>query len=258
MNFDLIIVNGDSFSNGDGATEQYMLETGKQTQDKISWAYFLSEQTNIPIINISLGGSSNEGIIRRTLSLFERKNFKNKNNFDFSQLGNEYSDFDFSDKKILFITQWSFFDRFNFVFKNSHLQIQSANLPECYTNSGIFEDKSNSFKMYMESKIDLDTNESNFNKFIYEYVLYNNYIKANNNNIFHVNFFIKQDFQNTQYNTLNQFNFNLITNRNINLYGLKTVNQESKGVICDYHFGVDSCKTLAKRFIDFIKKEYEL
>lgn len=248
MDFDLIIISGDSFAAGSGLIEQYMFER-KTERDKIpplSYGYFLSEKMGIPLLNISIGGASNEGIIRRSLSLLEK--------YEFYKPYDRLFNFDLSNyNKILFITQWTFFHRFTFYFENEHKQIIPNK--EVMLELNEFGDKANSFKKFLESKIDLEFDDFLcFDKFYYDYFLYNEFMKSKEN-IFHYNLFLAERLPQNLLNKIETFKTNIISDRNISFENIKTIDFETNGNIKDGHYGLKSCDILSDRIFEYLKKE---
>ena len=83
MNYDLVVINGDSFSEGNGLYRQfttykeeckyydYWLELQKHSTSEVfldrsfSWGLKIAELLGVPLLNISKSGSSNKSILRR-------------------------------------------------------------------------------------------------------------------------------------------------------------------------------------------------
>ena len=83
MKYDLVIINGDSFSEGNGLYRQfdtykeeckyydYWLELKKHSNNEVfldrsfSWGLKIAELLGVPLLNISKSGSSNKSILRR-------------------------------------------------------------------------------------------------------------------------------------------------------------------------------------------------
>jgi hypothetical protein len=83
MDFDLVVINGDSFSEGNGLYRQfdtfkeeckyydYWLELKKHSSNEVfldrsfSWGLKIAELLNVPLLNIAKSGSSNKSILRR-------------------------------------------------------------------------------------------------------------------------------------------------------------------------------------------------
>jgi hypothetical protein len=83
MNYDLVVINGDSFSEGNGLYRQfttykeeckyydYWLELQKHSTSEVfldrsfSWGLRIAELLGVPLLNISKSGSSNKSILRR-------------------------------------------------------------------------------------------------------------------------------------------------------------------------------------------------
>jgi len=248
MEFDLIIINGDSFAAGNGLDEQYIFETGGE-KDKIppfSYGHFLAREMQIPLINLALGGVSNEGIIRRSLSLLQKyefyKPYGSLFNFDLSKYN-----------KILFITQWTFFHRFSFYFENIHRQIIPNFNVELELNE--FGNKAVSFRNFLNSKMDLESDESAyFDKFYYDYFLYNEFIKSKEN-IFHYNLFLGERLPDNVLENINKFKTKIISDKNISFENIRTIEFETNGNIKDGHYGLKSCQILSERIFEYIKKE---
>lgn len=83
MSYDLVVINGDSFSEGNGLYRQfttykeeckyydYWLELQKHSTSEVfldrsfSWGLKIAELLGVPLLNISKSGSSNKSILRR-------------------------------------------------------------------------------------------------------------------------------------------------------------------------------------------------
>lgn len=83
MNYDLVVINGDSFSEGNGLYRQfatykeeckyydYWLELQRYSTNEVfldrsfSWGLKIAELLGVPLLNISKSGSSNKSILRR-------------------------------------------------------------------------------------------------------------------------------------------------------------------------------------------------
>jgi hypothetical protein len=91
--FDLIVVNGDSFSFGDGQFIENQYKKGRIVKDFSeltpkeiefaslfdyvnNWGSHMGEKANLPVLNISQAGSCNEFILRRYMDLFEDATFE--------------------------------------------------------------------------------------------------------------------------------------------------------------------------------------
>jgi hypothetical protein len=91
--FDLIVINGDSFSFGDGQFIENQYKKGRIIKDFSeltpkeiefaslfdyvnNWGSHMGEKSNLPVLNISQAGSCNEFILRRYMDLFEDANFE--------------------------------------------------------------------------------------------------------------------------------------------------------------------------------------
>lgn len=91
--FDLIVVNGDSFTFGDGQFIENQYKKGRIVRDFSeltskevefaslfdyvnNWASHMGEKANLPILNISQAGSCNEFILRRYMDLFGDASFE--------------------------------------------------------------------------------------------------------------------------------------------------------------------------------------
>lgn len=266
MEFDLIIVNGDSYSDGAGVFEQYEYENKTEPNiNKIGWTSFLADSLNIPIVNIALGGTSNKSIINRTLRFLENDEFYFHVDCAYPKIEN----FNLNDyKNILFITQWSYFHRFPIYIKNEYKDL-SPNLYngfEQYLNdSKLFK----SYKDYFDLRFGIVYDDVfNGKSFVTDYKLYNDYLSTKQN-ITHINWpFVP--FQNTGkefvsfhrnvfkfvYEKIKQFPYTLIDNDSIKIDDLHTVRDETDGVINDSHIGLHSSKIIANRFVEYLKKEY--
>jgi len=248
MDFDLIIINGDSFAAGNGLNEQHSFETGEKKENipPFSYGYFLSKKMKIPIINLALGGVSNEGIVRRSLSLLEKYKFYKPYDNLFNLNLSNYN-------KILFITQWTFFHRFTIYFNNEHKQI----IPVSNSNLEFsdFGNKKHSFKKFLNSKIDLESDdEAYFDKFYYDYFLYNEFMKSKKN-IVHYNLFLGERLPDDVLKNINEFKTKIICNKNISFDNIKSIEFETNGNIKDGHYGLKSCNILSERIFKYIKKE---
>lgn len=90
--FDLVVINGDSFSFGDGQFIENQFKKGKIVRDFSeltpkeiefaslydyvnNWGSHFGEKANLPVLNISQAGSCNEFILRRYMDLFQDCNF---------------------------------------------------------------------------------------------------------------------------------------------------------------------------------------
>lgn len=140
MNYDLVIINGDSFSEGNGLCRQFdrfthdckdyelWLELKKHSEAEVfldrsfSWGTMISKKLNVPILNISKSGSSNKSILRRWYYLFNVGPTKNDEHIFDYKIGEEHWGFLYPNKKEftkfnkidffkfknpLCITQWS-------------------------------------------------------------------------------------------------------------------------------------------------------
>lgn len=140
MSYDLVIINGDSFSEGNGLCRQFelqkencknyefWLELKKHSTAEVfldrsfSWGTKIAELLNIPVLNISKSGSSNKSILRRWYYLFNVGPTKNDEKIFEYKLGEEHWGFlypntkqfikydkmsFFQFKNPLCITQWS-------------------------------------------------------------------------------------------------------------------------------------------------------
>ena len=88
MNYDLVVINGDSFSEGNGLYRQfttykeeckyydYWLELQRHSNSEVfldrsfSWGLRIAELLGVPLLNISKSGSSNKSILRRWYYLY--------------------------------------------------------------------------------------------------------------------------------------------------------------------------------------------
>lgn len=140
MSYDLVIINGDSFSEGNGLCRQFELQkeeckhydlwtklkknsTAEVFLDRsFSWGTKIAELLNVPILNISKSGSSNKSILRRWYYLFNVGPTKNDEKIFEYKIGEEHWGFlqpntkefikydkmsFFKFKNPLCITQWS-------------------------------------------------------------------------------------------------------------------------------------------------------
>ena len=140
MSYDLVIINGDSFSEGNGLTKQFetykndcnnydlWLKLKNHSQSEVfldrsfSWGVKIAELLNVPVLNISRSGSSNKSILRRWYYLFNVGPTKNdSHNYDYKAYDEhwiflnpstkEFIPYDkvsfFKFKNPLCITQWS-------------------------------------------------------------------------------------------------------------------------------------------------------
>lgn len=151
MKYDLVVINGDSFSEGNGLYRQfdtykeqckyyeYWLELKKKSNSEVfldrsfSWGLKIAELLDIPLLNISKSGSSNKSILRRWYYLFGIKPKVNPNYIYDYKNGEEhwvflnpnkkgFEKFDINDfkrfKNPLCITQWSGSFRADITFKS--------------------------------------------------------------------------------------------------------------------------------------------
>ena len=261
MKFDLLVINGDSFSDGAGVREQYILENKSEPDVfKIGWASFLSKKLNIPIINLSVGGTSNKSIINKTLRFLEDDTFYYHHDCSYPKIEN----FNLNNyKNILFITQWSFLHRFPVYIKNQYYELT----PNMY--NGIKADLKNDvlfekYKEYFDLKFSVIDNETSIIKnFITDYFLYNSYLSTKKN-ITHYNWpYVPFDFGpfNASYDIardkIKSFPYKLITNECVMIKDLKSVKFETDGIINDAHYGLHSSNLMADRLMEYLKKEYE-
>lgn len=140
MKYDLVIINGDSFSEGNGLCRQFEKLTDECKHYEFwkelknfseaevfldrcfSWGTKIAETLNVPVLNIARSGSSNKSILRRWYYLFnigptknDEKIFEYKNGEEhwifLSPNDKEYTKFTkmdfFKYKNPLCITQWS-------------------------------------------------------------------------------------------------------------------------------------------------------
>jgi hypothetical protein len=88
MNYDLVVINGDSFSEGNGLYRQfdtykeeckyydYWLQLKEYSSNEVfldrsfSWGLKIAELLGVPLLNISKSGSSNKSILRRWYYLY--------------------------------------------------------------------------------------------------------------------------------------------------------------------------------------------
>lgn len=261
MKFDLIVVNGDSFSDGGGVREQFIFENQKEPNVfKIGWASFLSEKLNIPIINLAVGGTSNKSIINKTLRFLENDTFFYHRDCSYPIISN----FNLKNyNNILLITQWSFFHRFPVYVKNEYSEITPnmyCGFKENLNDDSLFE----KYKEYFDLKFGIIDNEQFVARnFVTEYFLYNSYL-SNKKNVTHYNWlFVPFEFGPSRFNFLSfkekvkSFPFKLINNDDIRTDDLKTVAEETNSKIDDSHYGLHSCKIMADRFVDYLIKEHE-
>jgi hypothetical protein len=265
MNFDLIVVNGDSFSDGGGTYEQYKYENNSEPPvSKIGWPFFLSQKLKIPIVNLSTGGTSNRSIINKSIRFLEDDDFYYHRDCSIDGIFDKIDNFNINNyQNILFITQWSYLHRFPFYIKDEYREMS----PNMYNglreeiNSDILFEK---YKEYADLRFGTIYKEKfNGKNFITDYLLYNTYLSTKKN-ITHYNW----PFVPFQYDTdsknyfvlekIKNFKFNLIDKNCIDLDDLKKVREETNGVISDDHYGLNSTKIMADRLIEFLKKDYEL
>jgi len=128
MKYDLVIVNGDSFSEGNGLSKQFdkfgeeakHFEFYKELQNYsnaevfldrcFSWGTKIAELLGVPVLNISKSGSSNKSILRRWYYLFNVGPTKNDENIFEYKLGEEHWVFlDPTKKKFAKYDKMSFF-----------------------------------------------------------------------------------------------------------------------------------------------------
>lgn len=151
MNYDIVIINGDSFSEGNGLYRQfdtykeeckyyqYWLDLKKKSNSEVfldrsfSWGLKIAELLNVPLLNISKSGSSNKSILRRWYYLFGIKPKVNPNFIYDYKNGEEHwafldpnkKEFEKFNEKLfknykspLCITQWSGSFRADITFKS--------------------------------------------------------------------------------------------------------------------------------------------
>lgn len=255
--FDLLIINGDSFSDGGGVYEQFAYENGYElpTTLKPGWALFLSELLNVPICNLARGGQSNKSMINSTIRFLENDSyFYHFNNSNNQQI--DLADY----KNILFITQWSFLHRFNVFYDNMFIDIMPNGYDEKLKYYISDESTHSQYKSYVDLRYGcIDNKETVEMDFITNYFLYNSYLKTKSN-ITHLNWGFVPFLQHKEYyidakNKLKEFPFNFIDD-DIDMNDLKSVAEVTNGKVNDSHYCWDSNKKMAQRVFDYLQKTF--
>lgn len=128
MSYDLVIINGDSFSEGNGLCRQFeklgekckhyenWLQLKKISESEVfldrsfSWGTRIAELLDIPVLNISKSGSSNKSILRRWYYLFNVGPTKNNDKIFEYKVGDEHWGFFYpNSQKFLKYDKMSFF-----------------------------------------------------------------------------------------------------------------------------------------------------
>ena len=99
--------------------------------------------------------------------------------------------------------------------------------------------------------------EFNGRNFITDYLLYNNYL-SNKKNITHFNwpfvpFLHKKTSNDFILKKIKSLPYEIIDNDCVNLFDLKTVEEETNGNVKDGHFGLESSKIMADRLIEYLR-----
>lgn len=280
--FDLIIVNGDSFADGGGVVEQYKFENGTYSPDtKLSWASFLSESLNIPLVNIAMGGSSNKVIFEKNVDFINQSGvmYYDSNESDIKNF--KKLNIDIKTAKILWITSWTYVHRLYIpllIQKNSEFINQNISLTttidsnfENYLIRNKFDNPSYLFDCVKKMNIGLTGLSDygyHFREFLNTYYL-NNKIITSYNNITHFNWlyvpfsYYKNEPKNDGINYFNwlenkllEFDFNLINREDVYMNDLRTCTQETNGKLDDTHIGLHSSKLMANRLFDYLKQKY--
>ena len=161
MDYDLVVINGDSFSEGNGLYRQfdtykeeckyydYWLKLKEYSDNEVfldrsfSWGIKIAELLNVPLLNIAKSGSSNKSILRRwyyLMGIHPKNNsesivdykigedhwlFMNPNKRDFVKFSHEgFKRF----KNPLCITQWSGSFRADMTFRSSTFSLNPGML----------------------------------------------------------------------------------------------------------------------------------
>lgn len=163
MNFDVVVINGDSFSEGNGLYRQfdtykeeckyydYWLDLKKVSQSEVfldrcfSWGLKIAELLNVPLLNIAKSGSSNKSILRRWYYLMEIIPHNNPDKIQEFKLGEEnwfflnpnkkeFVKFDHPTfrkfKNPLCITQWSGSYRADMVYRSNTYSLNPGEFSE--------------------------------------------------------------------------------------------------------------------------------
>jgi hypothetical protein len=161
MNFDLVVINGDSFSEGNGLYRQfdtykeeckyydYWLKLKEYSNNEVfldrsfSWGLKIAELLNVPLLNIAKSGSSNKSILRRWYYLMGIRPKNNLDNIIDYKIGEghwiflnpnkkEFKKFSIDDfksfKNPLCITQWSGSFRGDITYKSATLSLNPGML----------------------------------------------------------------------------------------------------------------------------------
>ena len=264
---DLIITNGDSFTDGAGTSEQYAYENNLNRINQYGWPEILSKKLNIPLINLAKGGSSNEAIMRRGIAFLEQNNIL----WD-CVINNKFLDLNLNECNILFITQYSYLHRINIgisedlnEFKN--YQISHSLCGELSKKSKHLTDGVTTIVNGMHTLTDYGYDTY---KFVFDYFMYNSYFKAKNN-ILHLNWgyipFNYIENVNTPKrnydiflekceNNLSNFEFKMINKKDVPMKDFKSCTEETNGVINDGHYGLHSNELMVERLSNYLKESY--
>jgi hypothetical protein len=265
---DLIITNGDSFTDGAGTSEQYAYENNLNVINQFGWPEILSKKLNIPLINLAKGGSSNEAIMRRSIAFLEQSNIL----WDFV-MKNKFLDLNLNECNILFITQYSYLHRINIgvsedlnQFRN--YQVSHSLCDELSKKSKHLTDGVTTIVNGMHTMCDYGYDSY---KFTFDYFMYNSYFKTKTN-ILHLNWgylpfnYITSDLDNPKHNyeiflekcenNLSSFEFKMINKNDVYMGDVKTCIDETNGVINDTHYGLHSNELMVERLSNHLKESY--
>ena len=163
MNYDLVVINGDSFSEGNGLYRQfdtykeeckyydYWLDLKTHSKSEVfldrafSWGLKIAEILNVPLLNIAKSGSSNKSILRRWYYLMGIAPHNNPDKINEFKLGEEnwfflnpnkkdFIEFNHSSfrkfKNPLCITQWSNSYRADMVYRSNTYSLNPGQFVE--------------------------------------------------------------------------------------------------------------------------------
>lgn len=261
---DLIITNGDSFTDGAGTSEQYAYENNLNTINQYGWPEILSKKLNIPLINLAKGGSSNEAIMRRSVSFLEQNNI-----FWDSSINNA----SLNERSILFITQYSYLHRINIGISEDTNQFKNYQVTHslCSDLSKKSKHLTDGVTTIVEGIHRLTDYGYDSYKFTFDYFMYNSYFKTKNN-ILHLNWgylpfnYIENGIDNPKNNhdiflekcenNLSNFEFKMINKNDVYMCDVKTCIDETNGVINDAHYGLHSNELMVERLSNHLKESY--